>query len=122
MKTARIDFMNVLAIFITVVVMVFVMLVNSGCAQKTVVITKYKYIEKKCPKLKTFDSCEQNLTLTAYNKNNQICIREWNGCIDKKSFIDLAKYINKIKTTCKKYESEVKLYNQKIAKPEPSKQ
>jgi len=122
MKKMKIDLMTFFTIGLTLLMITLVLLFSSGCAQKTVTITKYKYIEKQCPRLNVYEPCDQNLTLTAVNKNNQICIKEWNGCIDKDEFIKLAHFIQNIKTICKKYETEIKLYNQKIATPEPSKQ
>ena len=89
----------------------------TGCAQKPQTIVKYKYIEKKCPPLTVYQGCEVNLSLTAYNKNNQICIKEWNGCIDKKAFIDLVKYIKNIRSVCKKYEYQIIEYNKRFTDP-----
>jgi len=84
-----------------------------GCSQKTIAITKYKYIEKKCPKLKTFEK-PPKLILTAYNKDNKVCIKEWNGCIKKDSFLKLVHYIKSLQLVIKNYEDEINLYNKRF--------
>ena len=114
METKFTDYMIIVIAAILLGIAVFMF---TGCAQKPQTIVKYKYIEKKCPKLTVYQGCDVNLTLTAYNKNGQICIKEWNGCIDKKAFIDLAKYIKNLKATCKKYKLEIIEYNKRFTAP-----
>jgi len=106
-----------LTVFVLSLLTLFILCFFTGCAQKPQTIVKYKYIEKKCPPLTVYQGCDANLTLTAYNKNNQICIKEWNGCIDKKAFIDLVKYIKNIKSVCKKYEYQIIEYNKRFTDP-----
>jgi len=114
MRKAKIDFMTAFTMIITVFIMVLVMIANSGCAEKTVVVTKYKYVQQKCPRLTVYKDWNKTINLTAFNKDGKICIKEWNGCIDKNAFIDLAKYIENLKKTCAKYQYEIKEYNSKF--------
>jgi len=77
--------------------------------------TKYVYIKPKYPKLVTYEY-NKSITLTAYNKDNKICIKEWNSCIPKKEMIKLITYIKTLKTINKKYTKEINMYNQFVDK------
>jgi len=85
----------------------------TGCATRTEIITKYKYVRPKLPQLQVYEY-NKSLNLTAYNKNGKICIKEWNGCIDKKAFINLAKYIKELKGTLKKCNNQIIEYNKML--------
>jgi len=94
----------------TIVFFMFFAFAVTGCSQKTKVITKYKYIEKRCPQLKYYDF-NKTLSLTAYNSGDKICVKEWDGCIKKDSFLELFRYIKEMKKIIKNYQAEVKEYN-----------
>ena len=116
-KIHKINFINLLLNIMLAIGMVFLIMSFTGCASKpqTVVVTKYKYIEKPVPKLKVYQGCDVDLSVTAYNQNGKTCIKEWGGCLDKKAFLKLAKYIITLKSTCKQYENEIIEYNRRFA-------
>jgi len=83
-----------------------------GCAEKqpTKILIKNNYIYSKAPILKIYEN-NNSLKLTAYNKNDKICIEEWKTCIPKNQMIILIKYTNSLKNTIKLYKNEVNIYN-----------
>ena len=104
--------------YFTIVLLVAVILMFlQGCSRpQPQVVVKYKYIERKCPELKTYPT-PQPLIITAYNKNDKVCVREWqDACLPKTEFLKLAKYIKQLRSVCDKYKQEIIIYNQKIAK------
>ena len=117
MKDKILSLISLLMTVAAVILLAFLLTSITGCAQKPQTIIKYKYIEKKCPELTVYQGCDANLTLSAYNKNNQVCVKEWNSCVDKRAFVNLAKYIKNLKSTCKKYEYEIIEYNKRFTGP-----
>jgi len=97
----------------------FPLLIFTGCANKTIVkkelIVKKVYVKRKCPKLKIFE-INKSIILTAYNKNNKICIKEWNSCIPQKEMINLISYIKYLKEINLRYKEEIQNYNKKFTK------
>ena len=80
---------------------------TSGCS-----VFKPTYVFNEVPYLKKHLS-DSNLTLdNITNKNGQVCVAEWNGCIDKKPFISIMTYIKDIKSNNLKYEDDINLYNE----------
>ena len=101
------------------IIFMFVIL-SSGCSSKQEkIIIKKQYIYSKVPILKIYDN-NSSLKLTAYNKDNKVCIKEWNSCLPKEKMIELINYTNSLKNTIIKYKNEVKIYN-KYAKEHNSK-
>ena len=94
-----------------------VLMFLQGCSQpQPQTIIKYKYIERKCPVLKTYPA-PQSLTINVYNEDDKICVQEWqDACLPKTEFLKLARHIKQLRATCNKYKQEITIYNQKIAK------
>ena len=89
-----------------------------GCADKPIIkkelVVKKVYVKSKCPKLRTFDY-NKTLSLTAYNKGNKICIKEWKACIPKEEMIKLIVHIKMLKEVNKKYKEEIEEYNKNFS-------
>ena len=82
-----------------------------GCAEKEIkVVPKYIKIPCHYPKLKMYQDTER-LNLAIRPQDNKVCIKQWNTCIPKNEFMNLVKFIKHKEATIKKYEVEIKNYN-----------
>ena len=78
----------------------------SACSTKEYVIEKLQY-----PKLRVYDY-NKSLKLTAYNKGNKVCIKEWGTCIPKSEMIKLITYTHSQKKIIDLYKKEILQYNE----------
>ena len=104
-KGFRTDILNMIVVFLIVVVPII--LLFSGCAQKEVVV---KTIKTPGPILKTYE-VNTSLKLTAVNWNGKVCVKEWNACLPKEEMKKLLVHIITLKKIVKLYTDEVKKYN-----------
>jgi uncharacterized protein YxeA len=92
-----------------------------GCSTKPIIqkeiVVKRVYVKSKCPKLKVFDVYNRDVSLTAYNNNGKVCVKEWNACIPKEQMINLISYIRYLKEVNNKYRKEIEEYNKNYSVP-----
>ena len=75
------------------------------------ILEKPVYIKSKYPVLKEYP-VNKTLILKVYNKNNEICVKDWNNvCIPKEKFLELVNFIELYKKQLKKANQEIELYN-----------
>jgi hypothetical protein len=106
---------EILAVLAIVLYFILLLLI-SGCSQPVKTITKYKYIQPSCPTLKTY-KYDKKIVLTAYNKNDKVCIKEWDSCMPKTQFKKLVQLIKSLRVNLQKCNSEIELYNKTFASP-----
>ena len=90
---------------------IFFLFLTTFLTSCTHTLIKPVYIKSKYPVLKEYP-VNKTLTLKVYNKNNEICVKDWNNvCIPKEKFLELVNFIELYKKQLKKANQEIELYN-----------
>jgi len=86
----------------------------TSCSQKEKLIIKNNFIEANYPTLEIYKPINRlkiSVKLVGVGNDKKVCVKNWDGCIKYGEFFRLKKYINNLKTKIKKYESQIKSYN-----------
>lgn len=80
----------------------------TGCFTTTVIKPVYKH--NKTPILEIYELPQYKFG-KLYNKDNKVCVKKWDTCIDKKEFITLIDYMKNVKSINNKYHKQITIYN-----------
>jgi Cft2 family RNA processing exonuclease len=95
----------------------FIPLIFLGCSEKQVV--KYVKIKPTYHKLEVYNEPQElklHIKGAKIKGKEKICVKEFDACLNRKSFLELINYINEYKTISKNYKNEIMLYNKTYSK------